>query len=152
MGCQHVHEILAVEKKIIEQHIDKHKWCNNIQGENKAICDFAQKFAWLMREIFCTYMCKERSHCPFCFQFKYIFLERISDGEIREYMRYAVEEDEELIRLKLRIVKHNIQSHKWLNKIDTYEGAVKSFLEKFGWLIYEMYKIKKEEENVDRCQ
>lgn len=149
MGCQHVKDILAVERKIIEKHVDKHKWCNNIQGEDKAICDFARKFAWLMREIFCSYMCVERKHCPHCFEFKYAFLNNISDGEIREHMRYSVEEDEELIRLKLQIVKHNISSHKWLNKIDNYEDSIKHFLRTFGWLIYEMYKFNKEEENAE---
>jgi len=142
--CKHLDEILKVERSIIEEHIKKHKWCNRIKDPNVGIVDFVHKFAWLMREVYCGAMCPYKHDCGVNSQFRKAFLEDISDGEIREYIKYSYgNEDEELIKLKLHVIKHDIKSHKWLNKISNYEDAVRDFLQKFGWVIFEVYRKSK---------
>jgi len=139
--CQHIKYILSVERSIIKDHIAKHKWCNGIEDENDAIADFVQKFAWLMREIFCGALCPHKEECEVNDEFKKVFLGDISDGEIQEYINVSYGgEDSRLVKIKLHVIKHDISTHKWLNKIDNYEDAVKDFLSKFGWLIFEIYK------------
>ena len=139
--CNHLDKILKVERSIIVEHIKKHKWCNSIEDPNIAIIDFVHKFAWLMREVYCGAMCPHKDACGVNNEFRKTFLADISDGEIREYIKYSYgEEEEDLIKLKLHVIKHDIRSHKWLNKIGNYEDAVRDFLNKFGWVIFAVYK------------
>jgi len=53
--------------------------------------------------------------------------------------------DKDLVKIKLQVLKHDISVHKWLNRIDNYDAAVSDFLNKFGWVIYEIYKSSKEQ-------
>jgi len=148
--CKHIKDILEVEKAIIEDHIAKHKWCNHISDTNDAVIDFVQKFAWLMREVYCGATCSHKEDCCVNTDFRKVFLADVSDGELREYINYSFgEESEEVIKLKLHVIKHDIKTHKWLNKIENYEDAVRDFLQKFGWLIFEVYKKSKEDLNVN---
>jgi len=151
-SCSNIKRILKVERAIIEDHIDKHKWCKRIKDSDEAIIDFVQEFAWLMREIYCGAVCLDRDNCEASSELRRAFLDDISDGEIREYIKCSFDDkDENLLRVKLHVIKHGISTYKWLNKIGTYEDAVKDFLQKFGWLIFEVYKkSKKEESNGNR--
>jgi len=144
--CEHIKDILNVEQKLIKQHIIEHKWCNGFDNRNDAIIDFVQKYAWLMREVFCGVMCPYRNKCEVSDVFRKAFLEDISDGEIEEFIKLDYKDNNrKVVKIKLQILKHDLKAHKWLNKIDNYEDAVKDFLSKFGWLIYEMYRITNKE-------
>jgi len=143
-SCQHIRDILEVERELIQDHIAKHRWCNQFDGDNEAIIDFVHKYAWLMREVFCGVMCKHRNSCGAADQFKKAFLSDISDGEIEEYIQMNYwDTNRDVIKIKLQVLKHDILTHKWLNKIDNYQDAVRDFLNRFGWVIYEMYKRSK---------
>jgi hypothetical protein len=143
--CNHVKDIVDIERDVIVEHIDKHKWCNQIEDDNDAIIDFVHKFAWLMREVFCGAMCIHRHTCGAVDEFQKKFLTEISDGEIEEYIKMDfLDTDKDIIKIKLQILKHDINTHKWLNRIDNYEEGVKDFLSKFGWVIYEIYKKSKQ--------
>ena len=63
MICTHLREFLDSEILIIEHHIDEHKWFNHIIDKDLAIGDFIDKYGWLMREYYCTYICPERNKC-----------------------------------------------------------------------------------------
>jgi hypothetical protein len=63
MTCIHLREFLDSEIKIIENHIDEHKWFNHIEDRNLAIEDFIVKYGWIMREYYCNYICPEGSGC-----------------------------------------------------------------------------------------
>ena len=63
MKCTKLPDLLKVETRIIHEHISEHKWFNGIQNEDEAIIDFINKFGWLMRELYCEYICEERENC-----------------------------------------------------------------------------------------
>lgn len=145
--CECVSEILRVERNVILEHIDKHKWCNKFENDEEAIADFIQRYAWLMREVYCGAMCSFREECKVCEKFKKAFLEDISDGEIQQYIQMDYDDqDERIVKIKLQILKHDIKAHKWLNKIDNYEEAVRDFLNRFSWVIHAIYQ-KTQEQN-----
>jgi len=143
--CKHIKDILEIEREVIIDHISKHKWYNQIESDSDAIFDFVHKYAWLMREVFCGVMCKYRHDCGAFDEFKKQFLVDISDGEIEEYIKMDFyDTNRDVIKIKLQVLKHDISTHKWLNRIDNYEDGVKDFLNKFGWVIYEIYKKSKD--------
>ena len=145
--CKHPEAILDLERIIIEDHIAKHKWCNHIEDKSEAIVDFVHRFAWLMREVYCGAMCPYKEGCAANNEFRKSFLEDIPEQEMREFIQFThTDEDDDLVKIKLHIIKHDISTHKWLNKIGNYEEAVRDFLQKFGWLIFEMYKRSEKEE------
>lgn len=145
--CINVENILRLERNIIEDHIAEHKWCNGISDKEKAVADFVNKFAWLMREIYCGSMCPYRNKCKINTKYRNEFLRPLTKKDFQEYVSFAYgKEDPKLIEIKIRIIKQNVDIHKYLNKIDRYEEAIKDFLNKFGWLIFEMYKLSKKEQ------
>ncbi len=138
--CQHLQDILSIEKEIIQQHINNHKWYHGFENENDAIIDFIHRYAWIMREVFCGAMCPHRNNCRLSIIFTSAFLKDISDGEIEEYIKLDYKDtDSNMLKIKLHIIKRDITVHKWLNKIDNYHDAISNFLEMFGWIIYDMY-------------
>ena len=61
--CIHLAEILKCESDIIKRHLERHKWFNAIPTEEDGIADFINKYAWLMRELYCGYACPSRETC-----------------------------------------------------------------------------------------
>lgn len=61
--CQKLKDLMKVEREIISRHIDDHKWFNQIVDKNEGVADFIQKYAWIIREMFCTYMCENKDGC-----------------------------------------------------------------------------------------
>ena len=140
-----IDSIMNIERTIIAEHIKKHKWCNHL-SPTEGMVDFAQKFAWLMREVYCGAMCPHREDCQANDEYREAFNGSISGEDKNEYIKYAYgDEEDELIELKLHVIKHDIKTHKWLNKISNYEDAVRDFLKRFGWVIYEVYRKSKKE-------
>ena len=62
-NCEHLCEFLNAEIEVISKHIANHKWFNHISDEDEGIIDFIQKYGWLMREMYCNYICIDRNEC-----------------------------------------------------------------------------------------
>lgn len=43
--------------------MDQHKWFNQIENREQAICDFIEKYGFIMREFYCSRVCRERFEC-----------------------------------------------------------------------------------------
>ena len=67
--CTELVDFLRVEKSIILKHIERHMYFQHIDDFNHAIADFNDKYGWLMRELFCGYMCLKRHNCEIAKQF-----------------------------------------------------------------------------------
>ena len=61
--CMRLQDILEPQIEIIERHIDKHKWFHLIAGKDQAIADFIEKYGFIMREFYCSRVCKDRLEC-----------------------------------------------------------------------------------------
>jgi hypothetical protein len=61
--CDQLKDLLHVEGKIIQRHIDRHKWFQHIPDKNAAVIDFVEKYGWLMREIYCENLCPKKGEC-----------------------------------------------------------------------------------------
>jgi hypothetical protein len=61
--CKHLGEILEAQKDIIERHIDQHKWFHQIPNREVAVCDFVEKYGFIMREFYCSRICVSRFDC-----------------------------------------------------------------------------------------
>ena len=61
-SCQHLDDLLKEQVKIIARHIDKHKWYKGITSQDKAVEDFIDKYAWIMREAYCD-LCPTNQAC-----------------------------------------------------------------------------------------
>jgi len=61
-NCRHLDELLKEQTKVIVRHIDKHKWYKGIDNKDKAVEDFVDKYAFIMREMYCD-LCPENNEC-----------------------------------------------------------------------------------------
>lgn len=61
--CDKLADFLSIELKIIEEHIDRHKWFNHIENKDEAVADFVKKYGWLMRCVYCNYVCSNSGEC-----------------------------------------------------------------------------------------
>lgn len=55
-------ELLNEQMMVISRHIDKHKWYKGIAKKEDAIKDFIDKYAWMMREMYCD-LCPTSKDC-----------------------------------------------------------------------------------------
>jgi len=60
--CRHLEDLLKQQVKIIERHIDKHKWYKGIARKEEALQDFVDKYGWILREAYCD-LCPENNNC-----------------------------------------------------------------------------------------
>jgi len=68
--CERLKDLLNCETRIIQKHIDEHKWLQKIPDYNTGVSDFVTKYGWLMRELFCGYACEDRENCHLANPFK----------------------------------------------------------------------------------
>lgn len=61
--CTQVKKLLDLQIKMIEEHIDKHKWFNHMSDKNEAVIDFIDKYGWVMKQLFCEYICEHKNEC-----------------------------------------------------------------------------------------
>jgi hypothetical protein len=142
--CRRTKDIVAVEREVIMNHLERHKWFKGIQTEHEAVVDFIWSYAWLMRETFCAKLCEEGGECDASVAFRSGFLSDISDGELLKVINeYNGNKDRELNVIQLTVIKHHISMHKWFHQIANYKDAVKSFLHMFGPIIEDMYHVNK---------
>ena len=76
--CIHVRELLDAEISVIKKHIDRHKWFRHILDDNIGMNDFIKEYGWIMREMYCCFICKDRDHCALANKI-------ISGGDLDEY-------------------------------------------------------------------
>lgn len=60
--CKHLESLLIEQEHIIRRHIDQHKWYKMIADKNRAVEDFIEKYAWVMREMYCD-LCPDSKEC-----------------------------------------------------------------------------------------
>lgn len=63
MSCNNCPNLMRFQTKIINRHIDEHKFFNRIDKTDDAVRDFVEKYGWLMREVFCQYICPNLEKC-----------------------------------------------------------------------------------------
>jgi len=68
--CEHVGELVNAELEIIKRHLGEHKWFRHILDDNDAIMSFNEDYGWLMREMYCGYVCKDRDDCTLAERYK----------------------------------------------------------------------------------
>jgi len=61
--CKHLQEILSVQRDLIERHVDQHKWFQQITNREEAVRDFIEKYGFIMREFYCSRICRDRFDC-----------------------------------------------------------------------------------------
>jgi hypothetical protein len=61
--CKHLKDILDSQRDIIERHVDQHKWFQGIEKKEWAVCDFVEKYGFIMREFYCSRICVDRLEC-----------------------------------------------------------------------------------------
>jgi hypothetical protein len=61
--CNHLREILEAQKDFIERHVEQHQWFQHIENREVAICDFIEKYGFIMREFYCSRICVSRFDC-----------------------------------------------------------------------------------------
>ncbi len=67
--CTRLKDLAKVQRQIIERHIERHKWFAQIVDHQEAKEDFVLKFGWIMRELYCGYICEERLKCEIAQQY-----------------------------------------------------------------------------------
>jgi len=58
--CIDLENLLKDEREVIEGHIDEHKWFHHISNKEDGIKDFIQEYGWIMKEMYCKYVCKNK--------------------------------------------------------------------------------------------
>jgi hypothetical protein len=67
--CIRLQDILEAQIEIIERHVDRHKWFHLIADKDPAIADFIEKYGFIMREFYCSRVCKDRFECELAQQY-----------------------------------------------------------------------------------
>ena len=62
MSCTNFDLLATIQQEIMEKHIAEHQYLNHFEKQVDAEIDFINKFAWLIREIVCGYICS--MDCP----------------------------------------------------------------------------------------
>ena len=68
-GCKQIRDILDAQIEIIERHIEKHKWFQQIPSTDEAVKDFIEKYGFIMREFYCSRICEDRFNCEIAREF-----------------------------------------------------------------------------------
>ena len=68
VSCQHLKDFMKTQLEVIARHLDEHKYLRNIQGREEAVESFIQDYGWLMREMYCTKICKLNGECEIATQ------------------------------------------------------------------------------------
>lgn len=68
--CPELKSLLKAEIDIIKKHLNRHMWFQHISDEQLAAMDFAKKFGWVMKELYCLHACKKRHKCHHAMQLR----------------------------------------------------------------------------------
>jgi len=61
--CKHLGDLLKTEASVIKRHFKNHKWFKHLKGDAEAQIDFIDKYGFIMREMYCGYICSDREDC-----------------------------------------------------------------------------------------
>jgi len=61
--CQHLADFMRTQIDIIQKHLDEHKYLRKIQDREQALESFINDYGWLIRELYCTRICKMHDGC-----------------------------------------------------------------------------------------
>ena len=61
--CDGLDKLLKEQEIVIKRHITKHQYYTHKETMNEAIQDFIDKYAWVMREIYCNSSCSKSKEC-----------------------------------------------------------------------------------------
>ena len=61
--CENLDNLLKEQELVIKRHIKKHKYYTHKENMEDAISDFVDKYAWIMREIYCNSACSKSKEC-----------------------------------------------------------------------------------------
>ena len=125
--CTHLRDLLGAQKTIIERHIDEHLWFQHIPDQEEGKEDFVEKFGWIMRELYCGFICCERFDCVIA----------------HEYLPQPPDQSNPISRdildlAKQEIIRKHLDEHKWFQMIADPEVAIRDFMAKFGWIMQEL--------------
>ena len=122
--CSHLIEILSVQKEIIKRHIAQNKFPDSMVNDEKAMLDFIDKFAWLMRELYCGFACLDRFNCQIALNYL-PNAPSLTDSIFSDQLEWARNE----------IINRHLELHKWYRHIEDTEEAKKSFAAEFDDVI-----------------
>lgn len=126
-SCTHLRELNQAQTTIIKRHIDEHKWFAHIADEEEGKLDFILKFGWAMREVFCNYICGERSGCITAYKLFHRWPN--SNNPI----------DQDILEVAMKeIVTRHLDEYMGFEHIADPDVAIKDFVAKFGWIIQEL--------------
>jgi hypothetical protein len=125
--CTHLRDLLGTQKTIIERHIDEHLWFQHIPDQEEGKGDFIEKFGWIMREVYCGFICCDRFDCVIAHDYLPTAPNQ-SDPVPKDVLELAMEE----------IIRRHLDEHKWFQHIIDPEEAKKDFIAKFGWILQEL--------------
>lgn len=116
--CEFVKGVMKAQRQIIKKHIKAHQWYRNIPNKEEAVTDFIKEFGWLMREMYCGHCCPHRDKCALSVEHE--------DADTFE-------------TIKKQLIKRHINDHKWYKHIPCENEATEDFIDRFYWLIQEMF-------------
>ncbi len=62
-SCRHFSDYMGTETKVIRKHLDEHRYLRQIDNKTDALRSFINDYGWLIRELYCTKICADRSTC-----------------------------------------------------------------------------------------
>ena len=63
-ACNHLSDLLKIQEAVIRKNLDTHKWLRHISDKEQGMIDFIETYGWILREMYCGYMCATRNECP----------------------------------------------------------------------------------------
>lgn len=63
LKCIELSDFMKTQFDIIKKHLDEHKYLRKIENKDEALESFVQDYGWLIRELYCTRICKHNGNC-----------------------------------------------------------------------------------------
>lgn len=61
--CAHFEELMIVFQTMVANHLDAHKWFQQIADLEEGRKDFMEKFGEIMQQLYCGHVCLDRYKC-----------------------------------------------------------------------------------------
>jgi hypothetical protein len=126
-SCTRLREFLGVQKVVLLHNLEKHKTFRQITDDEEAKDSFIEWCGWLMREIYCGFLCCDRFKCPIALRYLPQAPNQ-SDPVPPDILELAIQE----------IIRRHLDEHKWFRHIADTEEAKRDFINEFGGIIREM--------------
>jgi len=135
-GCEHLAEFASVQREITLKNLASHKWLRHLPDTQTAKIDFVLEFGEIMRELYCGYICPDRHDC----EIAVAHLPAQMEVTISESLAVRpCQRDVDLKTIKTTLLLKHLEQHKWFRQIADDETGKQDFLEKFGWMVEQMF-------------